>query len=219
MAKRTVSKKTGAKKPARAAAARSKAPTRKSTKPKRGKARAGKAVPPKVSAAAKERRARSRRAVKLYEDGITAMQKRKFSAAAKALRQVVDDYPDERELHERARLYIGVCEREVAPKASAPETADQRIYAATLALNCGAIDEALRHLNAAATDEPDSAHVQYMLAVAHALADQADPAVTHLERAISLNAENRLLARQEPDFESLHADERFQRVTATATSD
>ena len=153
--------------------------------------------------------------MKLYEGGITAIQQRKFDIAAKRLRQVVNDYPEERELHERARLYIAVCERESAPKASAPETTDQRIYAATLALNGGVIDEALRHLNAAAKDKPDSAHIQYMLAIAHALADQAEPAITYLERAIRLNDDNRLLARQEPDFESLHDDERFQRVTAS----
>ena len=217
MAKRTVGKKrTAAKKSTRAVRpAKSKATTRKTAKPKLTETKAGKATRPRPSAAAKERRARSLRAMKLYESGITQMQKHKFDVAAEKLRQVVDDYPEERDLHERARLYIVVCERQMAPKASAPETADQRIYAATLALNGGATDEALRHLDAAARDEPDSAHVQYMLAVAHALADQAEPAVTHLERAISLDADTRLLARQEPDFQSLHDDEHFQRVTAS----
>ena len=37
---------------------------------------------------------------------------------------------------------------------------------------------------------------------------------THLERAIRLNADNRLLARQEPDFENLHDNDRFSDLTA-----
>ena len=216
MAKRTVGKKTARKKPGRAVrTAKSTAKTRKTSKAKLTETVSKKATRPKVSAAAKERRARSLRAMKLYESGITEMHKRKFSLAAEKFRQVISDYPEERELHERARLYIVVCKRETAPRASEPETVGQRIYAATLALNAGSIDEALRHLDAAVRDEPDSAHVHYMLAVAHALANQAEPAVAHLERAISLNADNRLLASQEPDFQSLHEDEHFQRLTAS----
>jgi hypothetical protein len=47
--------------------------------------------------------------------------------------------------------------------------------------------------------------------VATALGD-ADAALAHLEHAISLNPENRGLARQDDDFESLHVREDFRRL-------
>ena len=53
-----------------------------------------------------------------------------------------------------------------------------------------------------------------MLSVAHAVSDNVDLAITHLERAIRLNPDNRLLARQEPDFENLHDNDRFSDLTA-----
>ena len=53
-----------------------------------------------------------------------------------------------------------------------------------------------------------------MLAVGHALSDDADLAITHLEQSIRLNPDNRLLARQEPDFENLRDNDRFSDLTA-----
>ena len=53
-----------------------------------------------------------------------------------------------------------------------------------------------------------------MLAVAYAMSENTGLSVTHLERAIRLNPDNRLLARQEPDFENLHDNDRFSGLTA-----
>src|SRR5918992_168303 len=52
-------------------------------------------------------------AVAMYERGLQALQRRDFAASADALRTVIERYPDERELLERARLYLKVCEREL----------------------------------------------------------------------------------------------------------
>ena len=51
-----------------------------------------------------------------------------------------------------------------------------------------------------------------MLAVVHAQADRPDLAISHLERAVELEPENRTLARQEPDFESLRETEQVQQL-------
>ena len=68
----------------------------------------------------------------MYERGLQALQRRDFAASADALRTVIERYPDERELLERARLYLKVCERELEPKEPAPKTADEWVYAATV---------------------------------------------------------------------------------------
>jgi tetratricopeptide (TPR) repeat protein len=86
---------------------------------------------------------------------------------------------------------------------------DDRLFAATLALNGGRYDEALSHLRLVRDEDPDNDHALYMLAVAHAQRDEHAQAVAHLERAIALNPENRALARRDPDLEPLHDDEAF----------
>lgn len=152
-------------------------------------------------------------AVALYERGLEALQRREFDEAAATLRAVLARYPEERELHERVRLYLRVCERETQPPAPPPQTVEDRVYAATVALNAGAPDEALTHLRSAIGEAPDNDHVHYMLAVAHAQRGEAEPAVAHLRRAIQLNPENRGLARQEPDFEVLRHHDAFREAT------
>lgn len=152
----------------------------------------------------------------LYERGLLALQQRRFEEAAALLRDVVERYPDEGELIDRARLYLRICERETRPPPTPPQTFDEHLYAATVALNAGDTESALSHLEAAASLRPDHDHLHYMLAVTHALRQHFDLCVKHLRRAIELNPENRLLARQEPDFEPLRGDPEFRRLIEPA---
>ena len=142
-------------------------------------------------------------AVALYEQGVAALQAHEFSRASTLLRSVVVRYPEERELHERVRLYLNVCERHMAPRAASPSTPEERIFAATLAVNAGNYDEALEHLRTASSDSPEHDHALYMLASVLALRDALDEAVPFLLRAIALNPDNRALARHDPDLEAL----------------
>ncbi len=59
-------------------------------------------------------------ALAVYETGVRALQRHDFEAAANSLRSVIQGYPGERELVERARLYLQVCERETARRPSGP---------------------------------------------------------------------------------------------------
>jgi len=142
-------------------------------------------------------------AVALYEQGVAALQAHEFARASAVLRSVLSRYPEERELHERVRLYLNVCERHMAPRAAFPTTPEERVFAATLAVNAGNYDEALDHLRTASSEAPEHDHALYMLASVLALRDALDEAVPLLLRAIALNPDNRALARHDPDLEAL----------------
>jgi tetratricopeptide (TPR) repeat protein len=142
-------------------------------------------------------------AVSLYERGLQALQRRDFASAAEALRNVIARYPDERELLERARLYLKVCERELEPREQAPKSADDWVYAATLALNSADEPAALHHLTRALEANPRHDHAHYMMAVATARRSEFGRSLEHLRHAVALNAENRSLAKQDPDLEVL----------------
>ena len=142
-------------------------------------------------------------AVALYEQGVAALQQHDYARASSVLRSVLSRYPDERELHERVRLYLNVCDRHMAPSALSPSTPEERVFAATLAFNAGNYDEALAHLRRAANEAPDQDHALYMLATVLTLRNQVDEAAPLLLRAIELNPDNRALARHDPELESL----------------
>jgi tetratricopeptide (TPR) repeat protein len=148
-------------------------------------------------------------AVALYERGLQALQRRDFAAAATALRSVIQQYPDERELLERARLYLKVCERELEPREPTPKSADEWVYAATVALNAGNEPLAEQHLQRALTENPRHDHAHYMMALANARRSDAPAALDHLRQAVALNPENRSLARQDPDLEALRDEPAF----------
>lgn len=148
-------------------------------------------------------------AVALYERGLEALQRHDYRLATETLESVLRQYPEEKELHERVRLYLNICERQATQREATPQTVDERLYAATLAINGGQYDQAIAHLRLVRDEDPDNDHALYMLAVAHAQRDEHAEAVAHLERAIALNPENRGLARNDPDLEPLHDDEAF----------
>jgi tetratricopeptide (TPR) repeat protein len=148
-------------------------------------------------------------AVAVYEKGVAALQRHDYDQALALLQSVLRLYPEERELHERVRLYLNICERHVTTKAAAPQTVEERLYASTLAINGGKYDEAISHLRLVRDEDPDNDHALYMLAVAHAQRGEHAQAVAHLERSIALNPENRALARRDPDLEPLHGDEAY----------
>ena len=164
---------------------------------------------PQRTAGSPKRRETYFEAVALYEKGLEALQRHAYQQAASLLESVLRQYPEERELHERVRLYLNICQRQATQREAAPQTIDERLYAATLSINGGQYDQAIVHLRLVRDEDPDNDHAIYMLAVAHAQRDEHAEAVAHLERAIALNPENRALARNDPDLEPLRDDEAF----------
>ena len=142
-------------------------------------------------------------AIALYETGVRALQRHDYAGAAEQFRTVIGRYPEERELHERSLLYLRVCERETARRPALPQTPQERVYAATVALNSGDHAAAVDHLRRALDEAPESDHAHYMLAVALGARGQQSEALQHLRQAVSLNPENRSLARQDPDLEPI----------------
>jgi tetratricopeptide (TPR) repeat protein len=152
------------------------------------------------------RRATYPEAVARYEHGMLALQEHRYQQAAEAFRSVLSQYPEEKELNDRVRLYLALCERHLRT-APEPKTLEERLYAATLALNAGDGETALRHLGDVVAQDPNHDGALYMLAVAHALKDDSANAFLYLQQAIERNPDNRALALQDGDLERLMQDE------------
>ena len=201
---------------------RKKAAPRRKTKPQASARRAERPAPAATQPAIAEapappvpRKPGFYEAVAVYERGVQALQRHDFLGAAGFFRTVLERYPEERELLERARLYLRVCERETQRRQPAPKNPAERVYAATVALNSGDHHGALDHLNRALTEDPDSDHAHYIMAVALGMRQRSEEALQHLRQAIALNPENRNLARQDPDLESLRHHPAFKDVLDT----
>ena len=142
-------------------------------------------------------------ALAIYETGVRALQRHDFQVGADSFLNVIQRYPDERELVERARLYFQVCERETARRPPPPGNSSDEVFAATVALNAGDHNRAIDHLGKALEATPDSDHAHYIMAVALLDKGDATSALAHLRQAISLNPDNRSTALQDPDLSNL----------------
>jgi tetratricopeptide (TPR) repeat protein len=159
--------------------------------------------------ASRERRSTYFEAVAVYERALQALQRHEFADARTMLESVLTRYPEEKELHERVRLYLNVCARQEAALSAEPRNIEERLYAATLAINQGDYDAAIKQLHLVRDEDPDNDHAIYMLGVAHAQRGDHIAAIAHLERAMALNPENRSHARQDADLDPIRDDDAF----------
>ena len=166
-------------------------------------------APARPAPSAPVRRSTYVEAVALYEQGLERLQQHDYTGAADRLEAVLKQFPEEKELHERVKLYLNVCRKQASAVEASPRTVEERLYASTLALNGGRYDEAISHLRLVRDEDPDNDHALYMLAVAHAQRGELAEAVAHVERAIAMNPENRALARTDPDLDPLRDDDSF----------
>ena len=143
----------------------------------------------------------------MYEQALRTLQQHNFAKAADLLQHMVAGYPEERELIERSRVYLALCERHLKPLTAEPHNTAERLYAVTIALNNGRLDDAVRHLERILQDDPTHDQALYMLAVTYAQQDAPADAIRYLQRAIAANPDNRALARMDPDLDDLREDE------------
>lgn len=187
-----------------------KAPARPQPKPARAAAKPAARPDPPPPPPPAPRKPGYYEALAMYENGVRALQRHDYPGAAVQFRAIMERYPEERELQERSHLYLRVCERETARRPATPQTPQEQVYAATVALNAGDAATALEHLRRALSGAPDSDHAHYIMAVAlTARGGESVQAVEHLRQAITLNPENRALARQDPDLEPLRFTDEF----------
>ena len=109
----------------------------------------------------------------------------------------------ERDVAQRARLHIAMCDRRLVNTTVALGTAEEHYNYAVALINARKLAEARAHLEQALQISPNSDHIHYALALAQALDGDPMNACENLRRAIELEPRNRTIARQDADFAPL----------------
>ena len=153
-------------------------------------------------------------AKKDFDRGMAALQKRKFEEAERNFLDLIQKYAGEKELVDRARVYLAICERQ--KKAAGPTLveADDFYYAALLEKNRGNVSEAIEHLKQAARKN-GGGRVDFLLACCYAQNGEIGIAVEHLRRAIEEDQRHRVLARHDKDFDPVRDSPEFQELLAS----
>lgn len=142
-------------------------------------------------------------AVVLFQAAVEAMQRHQYAQAARDFRALLDAFPSERALLDRVRVYLDLCEREIQRRPAAPITPEEKVTAATAALNDGRDADAERLARDVLAVSPDHDLALYLLAAVNARRGDADEALAWLRRAMDVSPDVRAQARHDADFEPL----------------
>lgn len=149
-----------------------------------------------------------------FEKGVTALQKKRIDDAQRHFLDLIQKHPDEKELVDRARVYLAICERQrraVQPALTEPE---DFYYAAVLEKNRGNVVEAIEHAKRAARKN-GGGRVDFLLACCYAQTGDPETALQHLKRAIEEDQRHRIQARHDRDFDPVRDQPEFQELLAS----
>ena len=113
------------------------------------------------------------------------------------------------EVGANAATHVRMCERRLAAPPPEPKSAEEHYNYAVALINLRNLGQARRHLETALEMEPRADHVHYAMAVFRALSGDTSGAYDSLKRAIELQPRNRMVARQDSDFDAIGKNPRF----------
>lgn len=144
------------------------------------------------------------------EKAIKLIYHKEFKKARIELKSLIESHPAEQEILARARIYIQICNREEASHKKPVIGNDQLYTLGVMEHNRGNFDNAINYFRQSLDNNSNSDHVYYSLAASFALKGDFAEAVRNLQKAVELNEENRIYAKNDVDFAPLHGQKRFQ---------
>jgi tetratricopeptide (TPR) repeat protein len=149
-----------------------------------------------------------------FDRGVAALQKKKIDDAERNFLDLIQKYPEEKELMDRARVYLAVCERQKNSSRAALSEPEDFYYSALLEKNRGNVGEAIEHAKRA-SKKNGGGKVDFLLACCYAQTGEIHIALEHLRKAIEEDQRHRILARHDRDFDPVRNTPEFQQLLAS----
>ncbi|HET6373243.1 MAG TPA: tetratricopeptide repeat protein [Candidatus Polarisedimenticolia bacterium] len=148
-------------------------------------------------------------AIKTYEEALKLFTRKEFSKAAHQFEDVIKSYPLEREVCDRARIYLSLCKAQVSPPPAKSKMPEDAYYLGVMAVNDGRLEEAAELFEKAFKHDPTSDKATYALGGVYSLMNDRSRSLAALARSIELNPSNKIQALNDADFDPLHEDPEF----------
>ncbi len=136
-----------------------------------------------------------------YEEAYRLFRSQNFAQAKAAFERAIEG--PQRELTHNARLHVAMCERRMQSAPVEFSTAEENYNYGIARLNTRELAAARRYFEAALALAPNGDHIYYGLALCCGLGGDLQGCYENLKRAIDLQPKNRLIARQDQDFNAI----------------
>jgi len=147
--------------------------------------------------------------IRQYETAVKLVYSQEFARAKEALEKIVQSALQDRDVAERARSLLSICEQKLSGSSGSPRSMEDLYNIGVALMNQGRLAEAREQFQKALKSNPRCEYVLYALAATHSRAGNLEDALETLKAAISLKQGKRFLARNDSDFEQLAQDSRF----------
>jgi tetratricopeptide (TPR) repeat protein len=153
------------------------------------------------------------KALAAYGEALKEFHKGKFDRAQDLLKSFVEKFDAEKELVDRARIYLDIIKEKGKKETVSLKTADDYFYYGVYKINSGAYEEAVKLLEKALEMKGDEGKVFYLMADAYILQGKIDEALEFLKKAFQKDKFYKILAQNETDFEPLWDDKKFKLIS------
>ncbi len=148
-------------------------------------------------------------ALGMLERAIKFIYHKEFKKARIELHSLIESYTAEQEILARARTYLQICDREEASHKKPVIGNDQLYTLGVMEHNRGNYENAINYFRQSLEKHSDSDHIYYSLAASLALKGDIEEAIRNLQKAVEINEENRIYAKNDVDFQPLHGQKEF----------
>jgi len=148
-------------------------------------------------------------ALALLEKGIQLLYKKDFKKARTEFMTLLETYPEESDILARARSYIQICEREEAGQKKAQVSTDQLYALGVMEHNKANYDAAISYFRKSLEKHPEADYIYYSVAASLAMRGDLAESIENLRKAVELNEESRVYAKNDSDFTPLQAKQEF----------
>ena len=142
-----------------------------------------------------------------------AFHKGEYQKAAGMLKAFLEKDVSEKELVDRAQIYLSICQDRQKAIPAPLKTFNDYYQYSVYKINNGEYEEALELLSKALEIKPKEGEIFYLMADAYCMMGEADNCLEYLKKAFQIDKFFKILAQNEGDFESLWEDKRFILIT------
>ena len=156
------------------------------------------------------------KALLTYNQAMKAFRKGDYEKTAEILKTFSEKHASEKELVDRAQIYLTICKERQKKEKILLKTFDDFYQYSVYRINQGEYKEALKWLEKARQMKPKEGKIFYLMADAYCIMGDTEACLENLKKAIQIDKYFSILAQNESDFESLREDKKFNLITRMA---
>jgi len=149
------------------------------------------------------------KALSLYNQGIKDFRKGDYEKAVDSFESLMEKYPEEHELVDRAKVYLSICKRGPKKESISLRNLEDYLFYGQMKINQGDFEGALKLLEKALEYKREEAKIYYLMATAYVQSGKQEEGLEFLKKALQKDKTMAVMAQNEPDFEPLWEDKRF----------